>query len=70
MKAEGLYIKKEVKDKDELINNFKNKKDQKPLKMLQVKKKLEQKIQEFEFHQADILSKLKQSEQKVLKLKQ
>ena len=44
MKAEGLYIKKEVKDKDELINNFKNKKDQKPLKMLQVKKKLEQKI--------------------------
>lgn len=34
MKAESLYIKKEVKDKDDLINNLKNKKDQKPLKML------------------------------------
>lgn len=34
MKAEGMFIKKEVKDKDELIFKHKNKKDQKPLKML------------------------------------
>jgi len=40
-KTESMYLKKACKDRTELLFKMQNKKDQKPLKLLQNKRKLD-----------------------------